>query len=343
MELMTRIQSLRAQFEAESSRLSALRDVQQLRVQFLGKKGPVQDLMSGLRDLAPEARKAAGQQINEFKDFLEAECGLLETFWRRKELDQQLAQEWIDITMPGVLPRRGGLHPLTQALREIVTILTEMGFTPQLGPEVEEEFYNFDALNIPKDHPARDMQDTFYLRPGWVLRTHTSNTQIRVMQSTTPPIRVCCPGRVFRNEDISARSHVQFHQIEGIYIAEGVSFADLLSTLELFLARLVQRTLPVRFRPSYFPFVEPGLECDVGCFLCEGAGCRICKFSGWLEILGAGLIHPKVLEHGGIDPERYTGFAWGMGIERLVMLQRGVRDIRLFTQNQLAFLQPTLV
>jgi phenylalanyl-tRNA synthetase alpha chain len=339
MSIQDRIRSLVDEFDQQSLRVQSLRDVEELRVQFLGRKGPVQDLMVTLKTVPADERREAGQAINGLKQKFEKRLTRLQEEWETRELDQQLAQEWIDITLPGAKKLVGGFHPLTQALRQIVSVFEEMGFTPQLGPEIDTDFYNFGALNIPEGHPARDMQDTFYLEPGFVLRTHTSNTQVRVMQTATPPIRVCCPGMVFRNEDVTARSHVQFHQIEGLYVAEGVSFSDLLSTLEQFLVKLFRREVPVRFRPSYFPFVEPGVECDVGCLLCQGAGCRVCKFSGWLEVLGAGLVHPKVLQAGGIDPERYTGYAWGMGLERLVMLLRGVEDIRRFTENQLSFLR----
>jgi phenylalanyl-tRNA synthetase alpha chain len=339
MSIEDRLHTLQIQFDHQLAQVTSLKEVENLRVQFLGRKGPVQDLMLLLKELPPEQRREAGQSINALKQGFERALESLGSSWERRELDAQLAQEWIDITMPGTPRLAGQLHPLTAALRRMVEVLVEMGFTPQLGPEIDSDFYNFGALNFAEDHPARDMQDTFYLEPGWVLRTHTSNTQVRVMETAEPPIRVCCPGMVFRNEDVTSRSHVQFHQIEALYIAKGVSFTELLATLEQFLARLFRRPVPVRFRPSYFPFVEPGVECDVRCLLCEGAGCRVCKFSGWLEVLGAGLVHPNVLKAGGIDPEKYTGYAWGMGIERMVMLLRGVSDIRLFTENQLSFLR----
>jgi phenylalanyl-tRNA synthetase alpha chain len=339
MSIEDRLHTLQMQFDHQLAQVTSLKEVENLRVQFLGRKGPVQDLMLLLKELPPEQRREAGQAINALKQGFEQALESAGSSWERRELDAQLAQEWIDITMPGTSRLAGQLHPLTAALRRMVEVLVEMGFTPQLGPEIDSDFYNFGALNFAEDHPARDMQDTFYLEPGWVLRTHTSNTQVRVMETAEPPIRVCCPGMVFRNEDVTSRSHVQFHQIEALYIAKGVSFTELLATLEQFLARLFRRPVPVRFRPSYFPFVEPGVECDVRCLLCEGAGCRVCKFSGWLEVLGAGLVHPNVLKAGGIDPEKYTGYAWGMGIERMVMLLRGVSDIRLFTENQLSFLR----
>jgi phenylalanyl-tRNA synthetase alpha chain len=339
MSITDRIQAISREFESQSHQIQNIRDVEAIRVQFLGRKGPIQELMGFLKSVPPEEKRQAGQAINELKQAVEAEIERLQGHWEAVELQHQLQQEWIDVTLPGAERSVGGLHPLTEALRRTIRVFEEMGFTPQLGPEIDTDWYNFGALNFADEHPARDMQDTFYVAPGWVLRTHTSNTQVRVMESSTPPIRVCCPGMVFRNEDVTARSHVQFHQIEALYIAEGVSFAELLATLEQFLAKLFGRPVPVRFRPSYFPFVEPGLECDIGCLLCQGAGCRVCKFSGWLEILGAGLVHPNVLKAGGIDPEKYTGYAWGMGLERLVMLLRGVPDLRLFTENQLSFLR----
>lgn len=224
-------------------------------------------------------------------------------------------------------------------LDEAIDILVGMGFSVQYGPDIETDYYNFEALNFAKDHPARDMHDTFYITSNILLRTHTSNTQVRVMETATPPIRVIAPGKCYRNEDVSARSHVLFHQIEGLYIDKEVTFADLLATLEEFFSKLLKQEVKMRYRPSFFPFVEPGMEVDVHCIVCGGSGCSVCKHTGWLEVAGAGMVHPEVLKSGGIDPEEYSGYAWGFGIERLAMLRYSIPDIRLFMENHLRFLQ----
>ena len=254
-------------------------------------------------------------------------------------MGQQLEKEAIDITLPGRKRYIGRKHPLTQAMDQIINILEGMGFSVQYGPDLDTDYYNFEALNFPPEHPARDMQDTFYINPSVLLRTHTSNIQARVMEANNPPIRIIAPGKVYRNETITARSHVLFHQVEAVYIDKNVTFADLMATLDEFLGKLFEEDTQTRFRPAYFPFVEPGMEADVACLLCKGKGCSICKHSGWLEIGGAGMIHPEVLRSGGIDPEVYSGFAWGLGLERLVMMLRGIQDIRSFTENDLRFLE----
>ncbi|MGE5196525.1 MAG: phenylalanine--tRNA ligase subunit alpha, partial [Anaerolineae bacterium] len=217
-------------------------------------------------------------------------------------------------------------------------VLSEMGFSVQYGPDIDSDYYNYEGLNFPKDHPARDMQDTFYIDPDTLLRSHTSNTQLRVMESHRPPIRIIAPGTVYRNEEISARSHVFFHQVEGLYIDKGVSLADLFSTMREFWTKLFKKAIETRFRPSYFPFVEPGLEVDIQCTSCQGGGCRLCKHSGWLEVAGMGMVHPEVLKNGGIDSEVYTGYAWGLGVDRLALLRYGIPDIRLLTENNIRFL-----
>jgi phenylalanyl-tRNA synthetase alpha chain len=224
-------------------------------------------------------------------------------------------------------------------MNEVLDVLSSMGFSVQYGPDIESDYYNFEALNFSKDHPARDMQDTFYLAPDVLLRTHTTNAQVRIMEKTGLPIRVAMPGRAFRNETVTARSHIFFHQVDGLYIDKNVTFCDLLSTLEEFFFKLFKKKIETRFRTSYFPFVEPGMEADVRCIICEGGGCPVCKFTGWLEVLGAGMVHPNVLKAGGIDPEEYSGYAWGMGLERLVMVRHGIKDIRAFSENHLKFLR----
>jgi phenylalanyl-tRNA synthetase alpha chain len=243
------------------------------------------------------------------------------------------------VTLPGRRRFPGRKHVVTQVLDEMIDIMRGMGFSVQYGPDIDTDYYNFEALNFPPDHPARDMQDTFYVAPNVLLRTHTSNIQTRVMETQKPPIRIIAPGKAYRNETITARSHVFFHQVEALYIDRDVTFADLLATMKEFLVKVFHESLEVRFRPSYFPFVEPGMEVDVRCLSCRGAGCGLCKNSGWLEVAGAGMVHPEVLKNGDIDPEVYTGFAWGMGVERLVLLKYGVNDIRMFTENDMRFLR----
>jgi len=331
--------SLRDQFLCDLAQCHTTQDVERLRVTYLGKKGTLAGLMSELRHATPEERPLLGQQINDFKQDVTER---LDQHFQRltsQELHERLAQETIDVTLPGAQRAQGREHIVLKVLHEAIEILQGMGFSVQYGPDIETEYYNFEALNFPEDHPARDMQDTFYIQPDVLLRTHTSNTQVRVMEASVPPIRIIAPGKCFRSEDVSRRSHVSFHQIEGLYIDEHVTFADLFATLEEFFSKLFQKNLKMRFRPSYFPFVEPGVEVDVGCIMCQGQGCSICKKTGWLEVAGAGMVHPEVLKSGGIDSEKYQGYAWGFGIERIAMLRYGVPDIRLFMENRLSFLE----
>lgn len=332
------ISTLRQEFRSQIEKASTSSELEILKVKYLGKKGPIQDLMKGLKDVSAEERPAFGKSINDLK--VEITDAIAEKLTRLILLEEEdrLSHETIDITLPGRRGFAGRKHILTQTLDHVLEILIGMGFTVQYGPDIDTDYYNFEALNFPADHPARDMQDTFYISKDILLRTHTSNIQTRVMESTRPPIRIIAPGRAYRNEAISARSHVFFHQVEGLYIDESVTFADLMSTLDDFLSKLFYPGIETRFRPSYFPFVEPGLEVDVSCLNCKGKGCALCKHTGWLEIGGAGMVHPEVLKNGGIDPEIYSGFAWGMGIERLAMLRHGIKDIRSFTENDLRFL-----
>lgn len=333
------VEELRKQFEKEFAEVKGLNDLEALKVKYLGRKGPVQELMKGLKEASKEERPKLGEKINSLKVQFEEKCSLLEKELILKDEEEKLLQEKIDISVPGRKRFLGSKHILNACLDEIIDILIGMGFSVQYGPDIESDYYNFEALNFPPDHPARDLQDTFFIEPKMLLRTHTTNIQVRFMEAHKPPIRIISPGKVYRNEAISARSHVFFHQIDPLYIDKGVSFADLLSTLDEFLGKLFHRDVEKRYRPSYFPFVEPGLEADVRCFLCDGKGCPICKYSGWLEVLGAGMVHPEVLKNGGIDPEVYSGFAWGMGLERLVMIKYGIHDIRYFTENHMRFLR----
>lgn len=332
------IGELRQQFKQELTEVKDSADVEQLKVRYLGKKGTLQNLMTQLREVPAQDRPSVGKKINDLKLELEDLCHQALVGYREAELAHQIAAEKMDITLPGRRQYQGKAHPLTQFMQEIIGILQGMGFSVQYGPDIDTDWYNYEGLNFPPDHPAREMQDTFYIDVNHLLRSHTSNTQLRVMEKTAPPIRIIAPGTVYRNENISARSHVFFHQVEGLYIDKNVSFADLFSTMQQFWNALLKRNVDTRFRPSYFPFVEPGLEIDIRCTQCEGKGCRLCKQSGWLEVCGAGMVHPEVLRNGGIDPELYSGYAWGMGVERLAMLRYGINDIRLFAENDLRFL-----
>jgi len=337
--LPDQISQLREFFMSELKAASHSKDLENLKIKYLGKKGPIQALMLELKHCTPDERPKFGKIINDLKEELVLHCDNSLARLKSAELNERLKEEWLDATLPGRRRTQGHLHPITQALNRIIDILIGMGFSVQLGPDVENDYYNFSGLNFAPDHPARDMQDTFYLSPELLLRTHTSNVQVHAMEQYKPPIRIIAPGRCFRNEDISARSHVFFHQVEGFYIDRNVTFADLFSTMDEFLSKLLGEKVETRYRPSYFPFTEPGMEVDVRCISCKGKGCRICKHTGWLEILGTGMVHPNVLKKGNIDPEEYSGYAWGMGIERLTMLLSDIRDIRLFTENDLRFLE----
>lgn len=337
--MSTSIENLRELFEKEIAEVKSTADLEALKVKYLGKKGPVQSLMRQLKDITPEERPRFGQQVNDLKLEFDSRCEELLGMLTLSEESKQLLLEKIDITIPGRRKFLGGKHVLKAVMDEILEILIGMGFSVQSAPDIENDYYNFEALNFSADHPARDMQDTFYLEDKMLLRTHTTNIQVRLMETQRPPIRIISPGTVYRNEAVTARSHVFFHQIDPLYIDKGVTFADLLSTLDEFLAKLFHKKVETRYRPSYFPFVEPGMEADVRCIMCEGKGCMVCKYTGWLEILGAGMVHPEVLKSGGIDPDVYSGFAWGMGLERLVMLKYGIPDIRSFSENDLRFLR----
>lgn len=313
-------------------------ELEQFRTKFLGSKGLVKSLMGEMKNVPAEKKKDFGQVLNGFKQFAEEKFETLKA--GISDVDGSPARH-IDITLPGDPLQTGSRHPVTLMRNRIVSIFQKLGFAVAEGPEIEDDWHNFTALNIAENHPARDMQDTFYLsqNPDWLLRTHTSNIQIREMEKGQLPIRIICPGRVYRNETISSRSHCFFHQVEGLYIDENVSFADLKQTLYFFVQEMFGKDVKVRFRPSYFPFTEPSAEMDISCMLCNGSGCSVCKRTGWLEILGCGMVHPNVLENCGIDSTKYTGFAFGMGVERPALLKYGINDIRLFSENDVRFLQ----
>ena len=315
-----------------------LAKLDQVRVQYLGKKGALTKQMQTLGKLAPEERREAGMVINTAKQAVEVSIEKRRDVLKKVELDARLAAEAVDVTLPGRGQQSGGLHPVTRTMQRIEALFTQLGFETAEGPEIEDDYHNFEALNIPESHPARAMHDTFYFDEHTVLRTHTSPVQIRVMSEREPPIRIIAPGRVYRcDSDITHTP--MFHQVEGLLIDKKVSFADLKGILDEFLRNFFEKDLEVRFRPSYFPFTEPSAEADIQCVMCGGEGCRVCSHTGWLEVLGCGMVHPKVLAHMNVDSEEYTGFAFGIGVERLAMLRYGVNDLRLFFENDLRFLK----
>ena len=323
---------------AEVAGAADARALDEVRVRYLGKKGEISALLKSLGGLSAEERPKAGALINEGKQRVQAALDERREALEQAALDQQLSAESLDVTLPGRGEPPGALHPVTRMRRRMEDFFLRLGFDIAEGPEVEDDFHNFEALNIPAHHPARAMHDTFYFGDGRLLRTHTSPVQVRVMQKGEPPFRIIAPGRVYRCD--SDLTHTpMFHQVEGLLVDENITFADLKGTVAAFLQYIFEvDDLPVRFRPSYFPFTEPSAEVDVGCVHCGGEGCRVCSHSGWIEIMGCGMVHPKVLEHGGVDPSRYSGFAFGMGIERLTMLRYGVNDLRLFFENDARFL-----
>jgi phenylalanyl-tRNA synthetase alpha chain len=312
--------------------------IEVFRIRYLGTKGLVKNVMGEMKNVPNERKKEFGQILNEFNQFTEARFEHLKSGLSAESSTATRVK--MDLSLPGVALPMGSRHPISLMRNEIVSIFQRLGFSVAEGPEIEDDWHNFTALNLPENHPARDMQDTFYIHqhPDWLLRTHTSSVQVREMQKGVLPIRIVCPGRVYRNETISARAHCFFHQVEGLYIDENVSFADLKQTLYFFVQEMYGKDVKIRFRPSYFPFTEPSAEMDISCFICGGSGCNICKHSGWVEILGCGMVHPKVLENCGIDSHKYTGFAFGMGIERPAMLKYQINDLRLFSENDVRFL-----
>jgi phenylalanyl-tRNA synthetase alpha chain len=313
-------------------------ELQQVRARYLGKKGEITAVMKGMGQLSPEERPLIGGLANEVKSRLEEAFAVRQDSLRKELMQQKLANERLDVTLPGRVQAHGFKHPITQVTEEVVGIFSALGFGVAEGPEIEKDFYNFEALNIPKDHPARDMQDTFYISEDVVLRTHTSPVQIRTMLDHEPPVRVVAPGTVYRRDSDITHSPM-FHQIEGFLVDRKVTFGDLKGILTTFINEFFGENIAVRFRPSFFPFTEPSAEVDIQCVICGGSGCRVCSNSGWLEILGSGMIDPEVFKSVNYDPELYSGFAFGMGIERLAMLKYGVNDLRLFFENDMRFLK----
>jgi phenylalanyl-tRNA synthetase alpha chain len=313
-------------------------ELEQLRVDYLGKKGRVTGLLKALGTMSEQDRPKAGALINVLKQDLQERIGVRKSALEVDAIKAQLEQEAIDVTLPGRGQSTGGIHPITRTMERMEEFFTSIGFAVVEGPEIEDDYYNFEALNIPAHHPARAMHDTFYVDDHTVLRTHTSPVQVRVMENQKPPLRIICPGRVYRCDSDLTHSPM-FHQVEGLLIDEHSSFAELKGLIEDFLSAFFDRELDVRFRPSYFPFTEPSAEVDIQCVICAGLGCRVCSQTGWIEVMGCGMVHPKVFGFSGIDAERYSGFAFGMGVERLAMLRYGVNDLRLFFDNDLRFLE----
>ncbi|QGT99716.1 Phenylalanyl-tRNA synthetase alpha chain [Candidatus Syntrophocurvum alkaliphilum] len=331
--------------EIESSVVNRIRQADKLdvlneiKVKILGRKGEITLLLRGLKDLSPEERAQVGKSANDVKAKLEGLLDKRAKELENKQLEERLLKEKIDVTLPGVPVASGRIHPVTKVTNEIKDIFISMGFSVAEGPEIELDYYNFEALNVPKDHPARDMQDTFYISEDVLLRTHTSPVQVRTMEKLAPevPVKIIVPGKVYRKDDDATHSPM-FNQIEGLLIDERVTFANLKATLMLFAQKVFGDDVRVRFRPSFFPFTEPSAEMDISCVMCKGDGCRVCSQTGWLEILGAGIVNPRVLKYGGYDPDMVTGFAFGLGIERIAMLKYGINDLRLFYDNDKRFL-----
>ncbi|MNO67788.1 Phenylalanine--tRNA ligase alpha subunit [compost metagenome] len=323
---------------SELKNINVSQDMETLRVKYLGKKGELTGILRGMGGLSAEERPLIGKLANEVRAEIEAKIDEILTVIKEKEKNAKLESEVIDITMPGKKAVIGKRHPLDLTLESMKEIFISMGFTIEDGPEVELDYYNFEALNIPKNHPARSEQDTFYINDSLVLRTQTSPVQIRVMEKQTPPIKMISPGKVYRSDAVDATHSPIFYQMEGLVIDKGITFADLKGTLELFAKKMFGDKVQTKFRPHHFPFTEPSAEMDATCFVCQGEGCRVCKGSGWIELLGCGMVHPDVLRNCGIDPEVYSGFAFGFGVDRMVMLKYGIDDIRLLYESDMRFL-----
>lgn len=323
--------------EIDLLRPGASEEVESFRLKYISRKGIIPQLFEDLKSLPPEQKRETGKPLNELKQLAEAKF----KEWSLAGPKEVEGTTGIDLSLPPIQNKVGNLHPLNLTRYRIIEIFERLGFSVADGPEIEGDWHNFSALNFPENHPAREMQDTFFIskNPDMLLRTHTSNVQIRLMEKQKPPIRAIMPGRVYRNEAISARAHCFFHQVEGLYVDSNVSFADLKQTLYHFAKEMFGKETKIRLRPSFFPFTEPSAEIDISCFICHGKGCNICKHTGWVEIAGSGMVHPNVLRNTGIDPEEFTGFAFGMGIERVTMLRYGIDDLRLFSENDIRFLK----
>lgn len=338
--MLSKLNEIRSNIEKALAEAGTVEILNELKVKTLGRKGEITQLLRTLKDLTPEERAEFGKAANEFKASLEEMINARTDELKRQDLEQRLEAEKIDVTLPGLPIMRGSKHPLTTIFEEIRSIFIGMGFQVAEGPEIELDYYNFEALNLPKDHPARDMQDSFYINEEVLLRTHTSPVQVRTMEKMAPrlPVRIIVPGKVYRKDDDATHSPM-FTQVEGLLIDERITLGDLKGVLMTFAQKMFGDQVKVRYRPSFFPFTEPSAEMDISCVMCGGEGCKVCSHTGWLEILGSGMVHPRVLEYGGYDPEKVTGFAFGMGIERIAMLKYGINDLRLFYDNDRRFLK----
>lgn len=334
---MSTIGEIKNKFDAEVGGCQSTEQVQDLKVRYLGKSGELTALLKGIKDLSPEERPSFGAKVNELRNYIESALQSKLAEMKEQEMQRRLQQEKVDVSLTDVRPW-GSLHPVTLVENEICRLMTAMGFEVLSGPEIETDYYNFQALNIPYDHPARDMQDTFYISDGILLRTHTSPMQARLMEKKKPPIKMLCPGKVFRSDSDASHSPV-FHQIEALVVDENVTLCDLKGTLEYLASKLFGKSTKVRFRPSFFPFTEPSVEVDLSCSNCGGKGCSLCKGTGWIEVLGAGMVNPFVLENCGIDSSKYNGYAFGIGLERIAMIKYGIPDIRLFYENDARFIK----
>jgi len=337
--MIDRLLQLRQATEEAVRKVNDIEALNEIKVKVLGRKGELTNLLRGLKDLSGESKVEAGKTANDIKNILENMIEEKASDIKTREMERKLLEERIDVSLPGLPLQTGGLHPISRVTREIQNIFIGMGFAVAEGPEIESDYYNFAALNVPKDHPARDMQDTFYISEDILLRTHTSPVQVRTMEKVAPqiPVKIIVPGKVYRKDDDATHSPM-FNQVEGLVIDEHITFGDLKGTLMMFAHQIFGEDVKVRYRPSFFPFTEPSAEMDISCVICKGDGCRVCSHTGWLEILGAGMVHPQVLINGGYDPEKVSGFAFGMGIERIAMLKYGINDLRLFFDNDKRFL-----
>jgi phenylalanyl-tRNA synthetase alpha chain len=333
------LSNIKIQAEKEISGVLSIQELENIRIKYLGKKGELTSVLRGMGALSADERPGIGQLANEVRAFVEEILDRVKTELVKKERFAQLEKETIDVTMPGKRHAIGKKHPLSIALDEIMDVFIGMGYEIAEGPEIELDYYNFEALNIPQNHPARDVQDTFYINENILLRTQTSPVQIRVMEKQKPPIKIICPGRVYRSDAVDATHSPMFHQVEGLVVDKGVTMGDLIGTLQVFAKSLFGENTKIRLRPHHFPFTEPSAEVDVSCWTCGGKGCRVCKGEGWIEILGAGMVHPKVLKVCGIDPEVYSGFAFGLGVERTAMGRFNIDDLRLLYENDMRFLK----
>lgn len=339
MDILERIRELKEKVKSEFSDVKNLDELEDLRIKYLGKKGEVQKIFNKMSEIEDEKKPVVGKETNILKNKIENYIEDKKEYLAEKRKKEKIEEERIDVTLPGIKQKMGHQHILTKVMREVEDVFIGLGFTIEEGPEIESEYYNFKALNIPEGHPARDLQDTFYIDDNFLLRTHTSPVQVRTMEKNRLPIRMIAPGRVYRSDELDASHSPNFHQVEGLVIDKDISFSDLKGSIETIVKKLYGENREIRFRPSYFPFTEPSAEVDVSCVVCEGKGCSLCSNTGWLEVMGSGMVHPNVLKMSGIDPNIYSGFAFGMGWDRIAMLKYGIDDIRLLFENDARFLE----